>query len=103
MDSTQQPILLIGDIADLFRVSKSQAYVYVAQPGFPSALFGHRRNRKWPTSTVMAYINDPHDESTPTAAPRTARTDRDDVRNATITVREPREPRGPRGPRRASA
>ncbi len=98
MDSTQQPILLIQDIADLFRVSTSQAYVYVAQPGFPPALFGHRRNRKWPTSTVLAYINDPHDEATAIAPPPPARvSDRSDVRNATITVREPR------GPRRASA
>lgn len=98
MDSTQQPILLIQDIADLFRVSKSQAYVYVAQPGFPPALFGHRRNRKWPTSTVLAYINDPRAESSPVAAPVPARvSDRGDVRNATITVREPR------GRRRASA
>jgi hypothetical protein len=32
MDPTQQPVLSITDIAALFRVSNSQAYVYVSQP-----------------------------------------------------------------------
>ena len=66
MDPTHQPVLSITDIAALFRVSNSQAYVYVSQPGFPPPLFGYRRNRKWPTTAVLDYINDPrHLRSTP--------------------------------------
>ncbi|MDQ5974576.1 MAG: hypothetical protein QG661_1785 [Actinomycetota bacterium] len=92
MDPTQQPVLTIPDIAALFRVSTSQAYVYVSQPGFPPPLFGHRRNRKWPATGVLDYINDPrHVRSTPLPALPTRPADRMDARNATITVRAPRE------------
>lgn len=92
MDPTQQPVLTLPDIATLFRVSTSQAYVYVSQPGFPPPLFGHRRNRKWPTTGVLDYINDPrHRRSTPPAAPPARPADRMDARNATITVRPPSE------------
>ena len=93
MDPTQQPILSVTDIATLFRVSNSQAYVYVAQPGFPSPLFGYRRNRKWPTTAVLDYINDPrHLRSTPLPPIPSRPAGRQDLRNAAITVRTPREP-----------
>lgn len=93
MDPTQQPVLSITDIATLFRVSNSQAYVYVAQPGFPSPLFGYRRNRKWPTAAVLDYINDPrHLRSTPLPPIPSRPAGRQDFRNAAITVRTPREP-----------
>lgn len=93
MDPTQQPVLGIPDIAALFRVSNSQAYVYVSQPGFPPPLFGYRRNRKWPTTAVLDYINDPgHLQSTPLPPLPGRPSSRHDHRNATITVRSPRDP-----------
>jgi predicted DNA-binding transcriptional regulator AlpA len=88
MEPTGQPVLLIQDIAELFGVSSSQAYVYVAQPGFPPPLFGHRRNRKWPTSSVLDYINDVERiRSTPLPPIPSRSAGRMDFRNASIEIR----------------